>query len=439
MIILRSIGDLIDSEMMYNFLMLFRSFLYPTYFGIRSLSSSIHHATKNTMLILSESDVKKCLDANRRALMAIAKGDAVVPTRLALPYHRSNKSGNTDCLTKKEADDWTLFKPAALQQIQANNPSDDAVSTETWSMGMKVVSIRAENAATGHPLVPATILHIDPASGVVDAVVAATYLTAARTAAGSALAIQHYFQQYAHTVSDASFPSAPPQHVVVFGAGLQAEQHIRFIAGVFDYTIPLVTIINRSLGRAESLQLQLLSEKKPIVDKCSIVQLSPDNSNALEETVLQTADVIVTCTNTVTPLWSSGGAAVVWKRCIISGIGSYTPEMQEVPPHIVHQCQEVWIDTPDAIHVGDLKPLLSRQNDAHIASHLLGSVLLNNATSVVNATADSQGPSSFPNDVGPGGLVFYKAVGTAIQDVLTSDAVVKRAKELGIGTEIDMA
>jgi ornithine cyclodeaminase/alanine dehydrogenase-like protein (mu-crystallin family) len=154
-----------------------------------------------------------------------------------------------------------------LQQIHANNPTDDAVSTETWSMGMKVVSIRAGNAAAGHPLVPATILHIDPASGVVDAVVAATYLTAAGTAARSALAIQHYFLQYVHTGSNASISSLPPQHVVLFVAGLQAEQHIRFIAGVFDYTIPLVTIINRSLGQAESLQLQLLSMKKPIVDK----------------------------------------------------------------------------------------------------------------------------------------------------------------------------
>jgi ornithine cyclodeaminase/alanine dehydrogenase-like protein (mu-crystallin family) len=33
---------------------------------------------------------------------------------------------------------------------------------------------------------------------------------------------------------------------------------------------------------------------------------------------------------------------------------------------------------------------------------------------------------------------FYKAVGTAIQDVFTADMVVKRARELGIGTEVDM-
>lgn len=397
------------------------------------------------MLILSESDVKKCLDlstcleANRQALIAIVAGDAIVPTRLALPYHRINKIGDTNFVAQKDADDWTLFKPASLQRFAATNDADETTTTETLSMGMKVVSIRSGNAASGHPLVPATVLHIDSESGVVDAVIAATYLTAARTAAGSALAIQHYFQQYSHrTKDDSSFLTSQPQHVVVFGAGLQAEQHIRFIAAVFNYTIPLVTIINRSLDRAEALKLQLLSETKPIIKSCCIVELSPDSSNTLEKAVLHSADVIVTCTNTVTPLWNSGGEAVVWNRCIITGIGSYTPVMQEVPPHIVNQCREIWIDTPDASTVGDLKPLLSRQNDAHITPRLLGSVL-QSATSLLDLTADSSGPSLLQSDARPSGLVFYKAVGTAIQDVLTSDAVVRRAKELGIGTEIDMS
>ena len=37
------------------------------------------------------------------------------------------------------------------------------------------------------------------------------------------------------------------------------------------------------------------------------------------------------------------------------------------------------------------------------------------------------------------GLVFYKAVGTAIQDVLTADVIVDKARRLGIGTSIDMS
>jgi len=33
---------------------------------------------------------------------------------------------------------------------------------------------------------------------------------------------------------------------------------------------------------------------------------------------------------------------------------------------------------------------------------------------------------------------LFKSVGTAIQDVVTASEVVKRAKELGLGTEVDM-
>jgi ornithine cyclodeaminase/alanine dehydrogenase-like protein (mu-crystallin family) len=36
-------------------------------------------------------------------------------------------------------------------------------------------------------------------------------------------------------------------------------------------------------------------------------------------------------------------------------------------------------------------------------------------------------------------FIFYKAVGTAIQDVLTARAVFQKAKELGIGQEVDMS
>jgi ornithine cyclodeaminase/alanine dehydrogenase-like protein (mu-crystallin family) len=35
--------------------------------------------------------------------------------------------------------------------------------------------------------------------------------------------------------------------------------------------------------------------------------------------------------------------------------------------------------------------------------------------------------------------IFYKAVGTAIQDVLTTRAVVHRATELGLGQRVDMS
>jgi ornithine cyclodeaminase len=440
---------------------------------LRRLMSSTTACIKeasNKMLILSESDVKKCLDmktcfdVNRTALIAVATGDAIVPTRLALPYHGvSSFDSSIKNAISTDAEDWTLFKPAAWQPIHTPSSDSDArnqqgpssTSTpETLSMGIKVVSIRSGNAHTGHPLVPATVLHINPVTGIVDAVVAATYLTAVRTAAGSALAIQHYFQPSDSGCSTGSItPSTTkrqePQHVVVFGAGLQAEQHIRAIAAIFQYKIPQVTIINRNIQRAEILKVKLLAETIPVMEICTVARLSPGNTKALEESILNTADVIVTCTNTTTPLWGeSYGVEWIdesaiqkrWNRsCIIASIGSYTPDMQEVPVEIVNQCQQIWIDTPEATKVGDLKHIqLYDDNTLQSVPQLIGAVLQKQSLDQSN-TQTNELPPFFEGTRGKGlGLVFYKAVGTAMQDILTNNIVVERAKELGIGTEIDM-
>jgi ornithine cyclodeaminase/alanine dehydrogenase-like protein (mu-crystallin family) len=46
------------------------------------------------------------------------------------------------------------------------------------------VSVRSQNPSFGLPLVPASILHVDAMTGIVDAIIAGTYATACRTAAG---------------------------------------------------------------------------------------------------------------------------------------------------------------------------------------------------------------------------------------------------------------
>jgi ornithine cyclodeaminase len=362
------------------------------------------------MLVLSESDVRKCLDmntclaVNRQALIAVASGDAVVPSRLALQYHPPREHNDN---ISPAAEDWSLFKPASLHASS---------TTTTLQMGMKVVSVRAENPVKGFPLVPATVLHMDPDTGIVDAVLAATYLTGARTAAGSAVAIQHYWKQ----TQQSSATVVPPPHVVIFGAGLQAEQHVHAIGAAFGSTgtiLPSVTLVNRSAPRAEQLKNTLIRDGW--VGECRVVLLHDKDAVAA---ALQTACVIVTCTNAVAPLWDDAAASErIPDSCIIVGIGSYTASMREVPVATVNRCRCVWIDTPEAATVGDLKHLKDEKHNAPPVQ-LLGQVLQN-------------GDSEYRQN----GLVFYKAVGTAIQDVLTADAVVKRARELNIGTEVDMS
>ncbi|GAX13655.1 ornithine cyclodeaminase [Fistulifera solaris] len=341
------------------------------------------------MLILNEQQVqqclhlRECLEVNREAFIALAQGQATVPSRIGLPYHSASTSGSTP--------DWTLFKPAATSDM----------------MGCKIVSVRRNNPAKGLPLVPATILHLDAETGSVDAVLDGTYLTAARTAAGSALATALAWQ------------GREMQHLVVFGAGLQAELHIQMIAEALPQRhLSQLTIVNRTLERAVILSNKIQSmsaEGQMAFDKITHCQiLALDDTTQIAQ-ALSTASCIVTCTNTATPLFD--GNIVLPAGCHLNSIGSYTSDMQEIPTETTIRHCRVWMDTPEARTVGDLKDLPSE----HPVT-LFGKVLQQDyepAKTLLPCT-------------------FFKSVGTAIQDVMTASIVVKKARELGIGTEIEM-
>lgn len=348
----------------------------------------------SSMLLLGEKDVRKalsltdCLDINRQAYLSLANGNSVVPSRLGLSYPDKTPS------TSGEAQDWTLVKPAAY--YSDNDPSSTC-------MGLKVVSVRANNPSKGLPLVPATILLLEPETGIVQATLSGTYLTVARTSAGPALAVQTF--------------SPNCQELVLFGAGAQAACHIQLMEAALNRPIPKITIVNRSLPRAQAL----LKTLDPSTHKGQVLLLDDHEQIAK---ALSTADVVAATTNTATPLWNDG--SILKKNCLITSIGSYTPDMQEIPESAVDRCH-VLIDTPDAMTVGDLKHLLavgggSLETTKHPVT-LMGNAL-KDPSLVLSSGMD---------------CIFYKAVGTAIQDVMTARLVVDRARAQGIGQEIDMS
>jgi len=374
------------------------------------------------MFILGEKDVvkaldfKQCLEINRQALITISEQTSYVPTRLGLPYPNHPNSITTPRRSstteeeeqeqeQEEAPDWTLIKPAAYYGPSPN----DLV------MGMKVISVRAQNPANHLPLTPATILLFDPISGIVESTVAGTQITIARTSAGPALAVLTFRPDV--------------QHLVVFGAGAQAKCHIKFIQLAIQRTIPKITIINRTRERAEQLRSTLLQQQQQSTDSITssdqeiqIVLLSDTEGT---NNALQTADVVAATTNATEPVFDDG--RILPKNCLITGIGSYTPEMTEIPSSAVDRCHVI-IDTPEAMAVGDLKHLGGTLDSTTHPVTLAGEAW-KDPTLIVG------GKDSSPII----DCIFYKAVGTAIQDVLTTRAVVQRAKELGLGQQIDMS
>jgi ornithine cyclodeaminase len=251
---------------------------------------------------------------------------------------------------------------------------------------------------------------VDSPTGQVSALLGGTYLTAARTAAGSAIATDVM-----------TLPSEVPLHLTVFGAGLQAEMHIDAVRSV--RRIGNITLVNRSAGRAEELiekvRQQTRKEEEQEDIEINLVLLA--DKDGVQQAVSR-ADIICTTTNTMSPLFDGS-----WVKpgCHLNAVGSYTAAMEEVEAAFIESRCKVVVDTPEAVDVGDLK-LVSDTSENYIG--LLGDLLAGNVTLDATATADSVKYD----------CTMFKSVGTAIQDVITAHEVYKKAIERGIGLQVEM-
>lgn len=403
---------------------------------LSSSAASRNISKKRGMLILSEANVRQCLpielaiEANKRALGSLRKagdGGATVPTRIGLPYRgavlASDDVGDNTSATVAAAEDWTLFKPAMYEPT--NDGKNDG--NQTSLMGMKLVSVRGNNPSMGLPTVPATVMLVDCKTGMANALLGGTFLTAARTAAGSAIA------------TDCMTPPADTRslHLLVFGAGLQAEMHIDAIRSV-RRNIGRISIVNRSAGRAEkliALTREKLKESEEDIDLDMDVALLEDRDAV--KNVVSSADIICTTTNTTTPLFDGS-----WVKpgCHLNGVGSYTANMEEISSEFVSTRCQVVIDTPEAINVGDLKGI---SDESENYAGLLGDVLAGSAHLTnhgkrkrANGTGGDSGGDM--NNNSSYDCTMFKSVGTAIQDVITAHEVYQEATRRGVGMEVEM-
>jgi ornithine cyclodeaminase len=160
---------------------------------------------------------------------------------------------------------------------------------------------------------------------------------------------------------------------------------------------------------------QLLRNDWPQIE--SRVETTTDSVAAVRE-----ADVICTATTSNTPVFRDED---VRPGTHISAVGAYTPEMQELPAATVARATVV-VDAIDAAlaEAGDLiiplrAGLVTRE---HFAREL-GMV----ASGAVSGRASADE------------ITLFKSVGNAVQDVVVAKRAVDRARELGVGTDIDLA
>jgi len=316
--------------------------------------------------ILSEADVRAAIDmrqaieAMREAFGQLAAGQATVPLRTPVETEKG----------------LTLFMPAYLRG--------------TGDLGAKIVSVYPDNPALGLPTITAVVIVLDGQTGQPLALMDGTYLTALRTGAASGLATELLARRDA-------------QVVAVFGAGVQARTQLEAVRAVRP--IREVRIVSRTRASAERFAAELEG----------VTVRAMDDRRA----AVQGADVIIAATTSATPVFDGGDVA---PGTHVNGIGSYTPEMQEVDATLVQRAKVV-VDSREAAlaEAGDLIIPL-RQGliaEDHIHAEL---------GEIVNGTK--------PGRVADAEITFFKSVGIAVQDVVTARWVLQAAEAKGLGTVV---
>lgn len=321
--------------------------------------------------LLSQNDIRQSLSMGRAielmqdAFIALTQGAIQVPVRTNI----SNAAGSM------------LYKPALM-------PASNI-------FGLKVVSIFPGNADRELPVTTGLMLVNDSSTGLPLALMDAQYLTALRTGAGAGLATRLL---------------ADPETKVaaLFGTGGQAACQLQALLAVL--ALDTVYVFSRSTENAEAF----CRDQSETAGECRLV---PGPSSK----VLSDCGVITAVTGSRTPVFADNDISV---GTHINGVGSFRPDMSEVPVETVCRAA-VFVDQRDAaLHeAGDLvTPLKRGLLPADFAPAEMGEVLLQQRP---GRTSEEQ-------------ITFFKSVGNAAQDIVCAAEILALAEQQCLGQMVDL-
>lgn len=328
------------------------------------------------MLALSRSDLRtlvsmpQCIELVKQAFVELIEDRAIVPLRLGVEV--------------TPAKDVTLLMPAYLPQLNA--------------LGFKMVSVFQTNQQRGVPATNAMVCMCNAETGVPVAILNGAYLTQLRTGAISGAA--------------AEYMSRPDStNLVVIGGGAQGVTQAAAIAAVRP--IEKITVVDPFPASFDRF-------------KANIEQDWPDLATMLNftdsaEDPVREADIICLATTSKKPVFD---AAWVKPGTHVSGVGSFTPDMQETPADFVARARVVVDMAEHALaETGDL--IVPINDGLFGEDHIVGEFGDLVQGKFEGRTSDDE-------------LTFFKSVGNAVQDITVANYAVQQAAEQGIGQEIDL-
>jgi ornithine cyclodeaminase/alanine dehydrogenase-like protein (mu-crystallin family) len=234
----------------------------------------------------------------------------------------------------------------------------------------------------------AVICVFDPENGTPVALMDGTYITATRTAAGSALATRLLAREDARVLA-------------IVGAGVQARSHARALPRVRDFAE--IRIVSREISKAEGLAGELGPRARAV--------------SSYEEAV-RGADVVATTTHAREPVvrreWLSPGAHV--NSVGLNPAGSELDSAIVADALLVVESRESALAPPPAG-----APELVGVDPGHVHAEL-GELVA----------------GVRPGRTSPEQVTLYKSVGVAVQDVAAAALVLAAAQERSVGRVIEL-
>ena len=329
------------------------------------------------MLALSRSDVRSLVSMERAIdLVKVAFEDlfakrATAPIRTAIDVIPGSAT--------------TLVMPAFV-------PAADA-------LGVKVVSVFADNQARGLPTITSVVCLIDPQTGSPLAVMDGAYLTALRTGAVSGAATDLLARPEAESLT-------------LIGAGVQAVMQAVAVATVRP--IQRIVVVAREQRHLDRFQ-QTMGEEWP--DIAGMIETTTDVARAVRG-----ADIICAATTSKTPVFDD---VDVQPGTHINGVGSFTATMREIPSETVARAI-VFVDQREAAleEAGDL--IIPIQAGAITEAHIAGEL----GELVSGAGRGRQAA---------GEITFFKSVGNAVQDMAVGRYAYDEALRRHFGQEVALS
>lgn len=325
------------------------------------------------MLILNAAEVSKALpmseaiEAMKNAYAALSSGTAIVPlrTRLSIPGSEA----------------LSLFMPAYVR------------SADDQALAIKVVSLFPGNLARGLAYIQAAVLVFDPETGRALALLEGSSLTAIRTGAAGGAAIDLLARKESKIVA-------------IFGAGTQGRTQLEAACSARKIETAFIFDADTEKARTFADEMEVLIKD---------IRVAQSAKEAIEH-----ADIICTATTSTKPVFDDRDLRA---GTHISAVGSYTPEMQEVPAETLQRAR-IFVDARAAVleEAGDIiQPLRAGLFDkTHICGEL-GEVVLGR---IPGRGSDEE-------------ITYFKSVGVAVQDAMAAQLALTNARKMNIGKEVE--